>query len=216
MRRPLPSRVIGGMGETKTRPLVGRYADTARAEAASTWHKHGFRRSVAGSVSGTVDVRARGKQSTPMAARSDLFLPSGASARAPTDVLTCRLRVGGHANVGSRDVSVEAGSYEIVKHAVERTNADGQMALALLQSYCRTGDVRSKPLSVSERHIRVLAALPHEGRHGDLGQAEAPRLDKGEVVIDKAVRPKTERLCLVGNHVLAKLSCQYSAINVRQ
>jgi hypothetical protein len=28
IRRPLPSRVIGGMGETKTRPLVGRYADT--------------------------------------------------------------------------------------------------------------------------------------------------------------------------------------------
>src|SRR5437763_1763801 len=57
---------------------------------------------------------------------------------------------------------------ELVQHAIDRAEADREMAFALLQVWGDAGDVLGQPLTVREGHHQVLTALPEEHRHGDL------------------------------------------------
>src|SRR5690349_21465143 len=48
------------------------------------------------------------------------------------------------------------------------------------------GDARGQPVGVSDRDHEVLGALPEQRRDANLGELEAPRLRKGEVVVAPA------------------------------
>src|SRR5580658_9924758 len=75
------------------------------------------------------------------------------------------------------------GRDELIEHALERSEAEREMALAFLEVDRGPGDPRSEGFAMGERHHQISVSLPDHDRARELIEVESPWFGEGQVVI---------------------------------
>src|SRR5262249_17476002 len=113
-------------------------------------------------------------------------------------------------------LAVAACTHEFVEHTVKCAESNRKMALSLFKMRQRSGKPRYKPLAVGERHHQISASLPDHGRDRDLVQADPPRPQYRQVIVEPPLPAGADRLAVAGGHVLGELAGKHTPVDVGQ